>query len=980
MSSDTNKILFITIILLVTVIFSINVSASLIPANNQLCQDKPIIKEQSDTYTIESSCFLITAPKNYHNEISFFDKLNKQSFDLKLYSIEEQNKEDIKQKRTTTFSSEDFNAKITEDSIIYSNPDETIKLIYRIENNKVKANLELKQFRSAYDVSNLYLNTRIKNNLDSKIKTKIEAISPIVNNKAEPLIVSDKVSGNNIFQEQLLFSGKEFDTLIIDPLYEIQINSTNPSYHLINGVINQSSDNQFLSKVNITSIMSDGNTNTKAYINVGTPYHESNTIMTFNLNQFSSQDTITYNDYVVDVFPTVLLQQQATEFYSNRFIGLPNHLLIGNPNDFQMNNNDFTFCAQFDSEAGTLDQYIMTLGDSANDGYRLYQRADENLRCAWEGASYQFIQFGSNNVHTTGWHTACCAKNSTHIRMWVDGNIVATNSVVVGSINTGTNSILTLGTTSTYEATRYFNGYIDGVAIYNKFLSEAEMDVFYNSRSFYNRSTGNALSIFFNHPIDAGEVYSFNINSDTEYALPIRIYAYQNMTHINYSNFKEYTINNQQNILPLNDFVGVGYNYPFRIESLSNRNISISEVYLNEIINDTSPPVFGDIHISDFLLDCDDDVIYLVDVTDDTSVYNVTIILNSTAVGQGVSIHLSPYNSTTWFFNLSSQEIYDIFSSIGWNFSDIVNISTIVLSASDVVGQNSYLYPNDVVEYTCLAECVEDWQPYLNSCLFNDTILVSYYDDNSCYTYNFTPIDNGTYTSCNYCTEDIEKVYIGDCELFNGSGKLDYEWQDNNYFSCCAITNLLSDCSILSSPYNETASDVCLFGLSEFILEMDNQALFGIDFTNNINNRIYGKINLANYSNNNFTCVSYVQDIDGNTIQINPIYDKNSQTLITLNNNMEDRQVFTTYNGIANVYWTQQNLVKDSREYLFGVECSDGTQTLKSEKVLQTGYMPLKDATTRTFWFVNQQNITEIILIIFGLVVGLFIIYAIFKR
>lgn len=978
MLSDTFKFNLVFLILS-AIMLSFSVAGALIPTtNNNVCSDAPKISE--DTYYIymESSCFRLSAPKSYHNEISFFDKINNQPFDLKLDSIEEQRIGGA-QKRITTFSSMDFNAKITENNEIrYSDKASEIILIYKIENNKVKANLEMKNFTAQYPESRLILNTRIhqpKTNLKNDVE--IKTLAPIINDKEAKLTYSEKVSGINTFQEQVLFEGTGFDSLIIDPLYEIDINTTNPSYQLVNGVSILTDDNSFASYTDISSILSDDNFFTGGYSNIGTPFLVNNLITTFNFNTISNIDTKAYNDYEVDIFPSVTLQYPTSELYGYSFTGVPNHVLLGSTNQFQMNNSEFTFCARFDSTAGTTDQHIISLGNSGARGYRLFQTSGENLRCQWWGStSNNYIQFGSADVHSTGWHTACCSKDNTNIQMWVDGNIVLNSAIAIGNVNTLTNSILTIGGTSTLESNRYFVGYVDGVAFYDKFLTDAEMDLFQGTGIFYNYSKGSGISAFFNHSIDADEDYTMRIYSNTNSAISTRVYAYQSMTALNTTNYEELTLTKGYNYLPINGFVGTNYNYPFRIVNLQNINLSITEISLNEIINDTSPPIIDGTWVNDTIIDCDDNVNLFVNVTDETAITSVSVIFNSTAVGQGFPVNLIYYDDYSWYLELTAQEITDIFTSIGWDFSDNVTISIIRINATDVLDQTSEnYYPPITALYTCVYECVENWQPIYGDCETNDTKLLIYDDINSCGTYDDLPIDNGTYTSCNYCSEDLEKLYISTCKLINGTGQTEYEWHDNNYLSCCILTTLASDCSILSSPYNESGYEVCLFGFEDFILEMDNQALFGLDFTNNIKDRIYGKINLQNYSSNNFSCISYVKDIDGNIMQVNPVYDINSQTLITLNNNIENRQVFTTNNGIANVYWTQEKLVKDMREYLFGVECSDGTQTLKSEKVLETGYLPPSDAWTRAIWGSSQPVILAIFLILFALIVG----WALFK-
>jgi hypothetical protein len=112
-------------------------------------------------------------------------------------------------------------------------------------------------------------------------------------------------------------------------------------------------------------------------------------------------------------------------------------------------------------------------------------------------------------------------------------------------------------------------------------------------------------------------------------------------------------------------------------------------------------------------------------------------------------------------------------------------------------------------------------------------------------------------------------------------------------------------------------------------MQMDSLVDFGIG-----TDRITGKIWL-NDTNSTYTCLSYIKTTNGSVVQTNPSYSKSTESTIALTQKeIEDREFFVTQQGIANVYWTNNNLVIDGRQYVFGVECSGNGQHLISEKLL----------------------------------------------
>jgi len=160
--------------------------------------------------------------------------------------------------------------------------------------------------------------------------------------------------------------------------------------------------------------------------------------------------------------------------------------------------------------------------------------------------------------------------------------------------------------------------------------------------------------------------------------------------------------------------------------------------------------------------------------------------------------------------------------------------------------------PNNT--YAC-DYCIPDWVGEDNPCERDDKQLISYTDTNNCNEDEGLPVDNGTYLDCNYCASEwlninsscgygdyynVTYVYTNDCCAVTGllldcnipenttaecnycsediQGPLYTDWtdcnktdlqsriiyyQDNNYETCCLITNIDSDCNINNGAYDD---------------------------------------------------------------------------------------------------------------------------------------------------------------------------------
>jgi len=230
---------------------------------------------------------------------------------------------------------------------------------------------------------------------------------------------------------------------------------------------------------------------------------------------------------------------------------------------------------------------------------------------------------------------------------------------------------------------------------------------------------------------------------------------------------------------------------------------------------------------------------------------------------------------------------------------------------------------------------------YSDSCsIFDNTTAYHIFEPLGCDTdFNETII-------CDYCEQDIEQI-LDDCTI-NDTQFVSYV--DNNFLSCCFVTGISSDCSILSSPYNETGSQFCSYFLDELncdfpsLTEFDNRMIVDC------------KIPLE-YSDEDFSCVSKVYE-DGRLVQVNPEYTDYGNSFLGLRRT-EPKEFFTPDNRLLNVYFTKKNLLTE-KDFVFEVACESDERTLVSGNFVQTFYKDSSWVANRIKW--GKDNATYLII------------------
>lgn len=220
--------------------------------------------------------------------------------------------------------------------------------------------------------------------------------------------------------------------------------------------------------------------------------------------------------------------------------------------------------------------------------------------------------------------------------------------------------------------------------------------------------------------------------------------------------------------------------------------------------------------------------------------------------------------------------------------------------------------------------------------------------DNATFNHVFSPsgcdVDFNETTSCNYCIQDLQ-TNLGSCVDNNQT----VDWVDDNFISCCLVTGIVSDCSILFSPYNITTSQSCDENLQDFTC----------DIATNIEFKDRMPFSCIMPTTQEYTCLVNVYE-DDRLLQTNPeqtIY----ATSILGTKKTELREFFTTNNGLLNAYFTNKN-IEVNNAFRVDAICSNGTTTIYSQNDINAFYDKPTSILNRAVW--TGENATTIIIVL----------------
>jgi hypothetical protein len=244
------------------------------------------------------------------------------------------------------------------------------------------------------------------------------------------------------------------------------------------------------------------------------------------------------------------------------------------------------------------------------------------------------------------------------------------------------------------------------------------------------------------------------------------------------------------------------------------------------------------------------------------------------------------------------------------------------------------------ITHTCSGYCDTSFSLVHLNCSTNDTRIVEHISSNE----TCSPSYNES-VYCDYCTPSWELRNTGIYACTNGTRLLYYD--DN--LGCCGITGLTSDCV---EPYGHNTNANCTVYSQDMTVKCDPNPI--------LTDKIECFVEMNSTSNGEYSCIDYVRQ-GNNYLQTNPQKTQYTQTWLNpFRKQEETRESFTTVNGLANIYYTNKNILSYS-SFIVGVKCKaeNGNQTLLYEQTITPEYKNLDEVSARGIW--GNMNATYIV-------------------
>ena len=716
----------------------------------------------------------------------------------------------------------------------------------------------------------------------------------------------------------------------------ISLIPTSPSLLLTSGENMVSGSNEYANITDISAGLGDGSNVTQYFTYFASspvPYSDLIEGWAFNCYEYNTVLCPYTTNHVGIITGELENVEFPDTYFGGYFDGNNDYVTVSEHEDFAIPDlNNFTMCAVFNTTLTSSIQHGIINKRGTGDGFRMVYKADETVDCIFDGNTGADTLSSTTILNDDELHVVCCRKYSDSSDMWLDGSLQDSASSNYGVINNSFD--LFLG--SFNDGSNKFEGTIKEIGLFSAFLNDNLMQSFNETKSIGNKSNGQSIQVYFNHTFNTTNNYFLLINDTSPTSSSVRIVAYQNMTHPNSSNYITQRITSGESFVNINGLIYDGYDFPFRLYNIQGRNDFVfNDVYLYESITDTENPSITNCSINTTSVGCGELFRLQCEVSDNQAVQNVIFKIKD--VEGNIISESGNQNNGVWYIDKSF--VVQKLSSVEINFS--------IINATDIVGNFNVTYPNLQVNYTC---CIENWvASYTNSfCLINDTYssFVEYTDSNSCGTILYLPEDNGTttYHQCNYCNSDIvqEKSL---CTYQNGTYVRDITYVDNLYSYCCFLTGLASDCAVDYYPYNQTTQEFCTIFNNTMDCDTNTYTEYGF---------LGDKVRWICYppvSDNQSTyCMSYVKDPSHGVLQTNPNYITRTDSILSWDNEYEDRTSFEAVGNMVSVYFTKDNLLFDGREYVFGVRCTNNGNFYDYEQLIIPEYENVNAPITRLFW------------------------------
>lgn len=596
---------------------------------------------------------------------------------------------------------------------------------------------------------------------------------------------------------------------------------------LLNGSVMISDYANFDVKNDITVQLSDNNISTSYYTIVGTLYSPLQTVIegwslddassgTGKLLGFTRQHDLTIIGNVQDVlFPQI-------NGFRGVFFNGSNYATTPDSDRLDIFTNNITIGIKFNTSlTGGGITYLLSKRTGSSLGYEITETNTNKITCIFDKGTVITLT-STTSINDNLIHIAICRKttqpSNVNYTLWLDGKMEDTQSTGLITDTYANSNAFVLGARA--DGSAPWTGTILEAGLVNESKNDLVIKSITNT-SLANLSKGSAIRVFFNHTLDVGQNYSLKIMSTTSTISRLRILANSNMTSINSSKFIDPFITTGLTYVPLNNLIGVGYNYPLRIFSLTgNADSSISEISLYEEYPDVIPPTISGTRFNASSIICNGSLEILSNISDDQAVSSASVL---------VTINNSIFNVYT--LNFKSGTIYNHIidnptlqswiNILNYNYDGKeINISILNINATDAAGNKNsttYQYNNTATTtiYSCY-HCIENWvcgEYSLNKCYAGQGMYERSCNDlNICNTTINKPVTSYNSTCGNNCSVfvDMKKYSYSSIDnnphyihiyVFNGSRAIDSALLKANFTATFLNSSILFNYNAAQQRY-----------------------------------------------------------------------------------------------------------------------------------------------------------------------------------
>ena len=167
------------------------------------------------------------------------------------------------------------------------------------------------------------------------------------------------------------------------------------------------------------------------------------------------------------------------------FDGINDYIALPASSDWDFGSNDFSISSWFLSTDGSNDNIIRF--DNGYGPAVLWGVRVMNKKLQFLGGQGSLKAITGFEVVDNNWHHSVTVRNGNNLKIYYDGSLVV-DSIVPATTNITTlqNYYPSIGRLGSYNA-EYFTGKIDDIKIYDKDLTQAEIDDLYNG--FHNNTS-----------------------------------------------------------------------------------------------------------------------------------------------------------------------------------------------------------------------------------------------------------------------------------------------------------------------------------------------------------------------------------------------------------------------------------------------------------------------------------------------------------